>query len=75
MVLADNDRSIVRLVAYCVTAKPVSSVELREQVGKELPDYMVPALFVFLEAIPLTPNGKIDKRALPALVDTACDVR
>jgi amino acid adenylation domain-containing protein len=66
VVLAANDRSNVRLVAYCVSTQPVSSVQLREHVSKELPDYMVPALFVFLDAIPLTPNGKIDKRTLAA---------
>ena len=66
VVLAANDRSSVRLVAYCVSTQPVSSVQLREHVSKALPDYMVPALFVFLDAIPLTPNGKIDKRALTA---------
>ena len=68
VVLADNDRSNVKLVACCVATQPVAAVELREQVGQALPDYMVPALFVFVESIPLTPNGKIDKRALQALV-------
>lgn len=67
VVLANQDASLARLVAYCVTVAPVSSMELREHVSQELPDYMVPAMFIFLEAIPLTPNGKIDKRALPAI--------
>ncbi|MBU6960915.1 amino acid adenylation domain-containing protein [Pseudomonas sp. CVAP len=66
--LAVNDSSIVKLVAYCISIEPVSSVELREYVSNRLPEYMVPALFVFLDAIPLTPNGKIDKRALPLIV-------
>ncbi|RWU21438.1 antibiotic biosynthesis protein [Pseudomonas alkylphenolica] len=70
VVLANNDSAMLRLVAYCVAAEPVTPVELREALSGELPDYMVPALFVFLDAIPLTPNGKIDKRALPAPVDT-----
>jgi len=69
VVLADHDRSNVKLVACCVCAEPVSSGELREHVGRQLPDYMVPALFVFVERIPLTPNGKIDRRALQLLVD------
>ena len=34
-----------------------------------LPDYMVPAMFLFVPGIPLTPNGKVDKRALPAVFD------
>jgi len=67
VVLANHATSLARLVAYCVATTPVSSSELRDHVGKELPDYMVPALFVFLDAIPLTPNGKIDRRALPSV--------
>ena len=69
VVLANHDSATVRLVAYCVCQAPVSSAQLREALASQLPDYMVPALFVFVEAIPLTPNGKIDKRALPALSD------
>lgn len=71
VILANQDGSNLKLVAYCVSTIPVSSVELREYIGGELPDYMVPALFVFLDAIPLTPNGKIDKRALPPVAGSA----
>jgi amino acid adenylation domain-containing protein len=56
-----------RLVAYVVSrpgAKP-SRGELRAFIQPKLPDYMVPAQFVWLEQMPLTPNGKIDRRALP----------
>jgi amino acid adenylation domain-containing protein len=70
VILANNDSSSVRLVAYCVSTTPVSSTELREHVTRQLPEYMVPAVFVFLDAIPLTPNGKIDKRALPPIAGT-----
>lgn len=67
VVIANQDTSLARLVAYCVAATPVSTTELRDHLSNELPDYMVPALFIFLDAIPLTPNGKIDKRALPSI--------
>lgn len=55
-----------RLVGYVVTATPSPAVsELREHLRKKLPDYMVPAAFVFLDKLPLTNNGKVDRQALP----------
>jgi amino acid adenylation domain-containing protein/non-ribosomal peptide synthase protein (TIGR01720 family) len=58
-----------QLAAYLVTAagaeKPNVS-ELRAYLKEKLPEYMVPAVYTFLEAMPLTPNGKVDRRALPA---------
>ena len=62
--LADDKR----LVAYIVTSrKPSPAVEeLRLFLLEQLPSYMVPSFFVFLDAMPVTPNGKIDRRALPA---------
>ncbi|MGH7830378.1 MAG: non-ribosomal peptide synthetase, partial [Candidatus Binatia bacterium] len=67
-VLGQQKRSDdTQLVAYFVPAtKPGPSVsELRRFLREKLPDYMVPAAFVMLDEIPLTPNGKIDRRALP----------
>jgi acyl carrier protein len=56
-----------RLVSYIVSRQNQGPTvdELRNFLGKKLPSYMVPSTFIFLKAIPLTPNGKIDRKALP----------
>ncbi|MBK9049054.1 MAG: amino acid adenylation domain-containing protein [Bacteroidetes bacterium] len=57
-----------KLVAYVVN-KPgnlLDAVLLRDYLKQEIPDYMIPASFVFLESMPLTVNGKIDRKSLPA---------
>jgi amino acid adenylation domain-containing protein len=56
-----------RIVAYIVAAEPAPTIDdLRAYLQAKLPDYMVPAAFVIQDAFPLTPSGKIDRRALPA---------
>jgi amino acid adenylation domain-containing protein/non-ribosomal peptide synthase protein (TIGR01720 family) len=56
------------LVAWVETAPGVvSAAELRELLRGRLPEHMVPSAFGFLESMPLTPNGKVDRRALAAL--------
>ncbi len=62
-----------RLVAYLVPVSAGAQLDLagmRAHLGQRLPDYMVPAQMISLPAMPLTPNGKIDRNALP-LVDVA----
>jgi amino acid adenylation domain-containing protein len=55
-----------RLTAYVVGRNgALNPSELRESLRAKLPDYMVPAAFVALEVLPMTPNGKVDRKALP----------
>ncbi|WP_420895000.1 AMP-binding enzyme, partial [Sorangium cellulosum] len=57
-----------RLVAYLVArdAAQPSVAELRNHLQGELPDYMIPAGFMWIDALPLSFNGKVDRKALPA---------
>jgi amino acid adenylation domain-containing protein len=62
------------LVAYLIARQgqaPIAS-ELRAYLKEQLPDYMVPAAFVKMDAFPVTPNGKLDRRALPAPDEECC---
>ncbi|MFP2913021.1 condensation domain-containing protein, partial [Pyxidicoccus sp. 3LFB2] len=62
--VAREDNGLKRLVAYFEGQAPVA--ELRASLKQRLPEYMVPAAFVRLEALPLTANGKVDRKALPS---------
>ncbi|AUY52498.1 non-ribosomal peptide synthetase [Streptomyces sp. CB01881] len=59
---------VVRLVAFGVWGAGVGEGELRAHCAGLLPEYMVPSVFVGLERLPLTGNGKVDRRALPEVV-------
>jgi amino acid adenylation domain-containing protein len=61
----ENDRGDKYLVAYIVAEEELNGGELRKYLEKKLPDYMIPSFFVQLEKIPLTLNGKVDRKALP----------
>jgi len=66
VVVREDETGNKRLVAYLVSDEDVAGVpEIRKYILERLPEYMVPALFVRLEALPLTPNGKVDRRRLP----------
>jgi len=60
--------AVARLVAYCVPAGDgsLSENDINEFLRSNLPDYMVPAVIITLESLPLTTNGKVDRAKLPA---------
>ena len=69
VILREDSPSNKQLVAYVVASNDASSElvpQLRHYLQARLPDYMMPSAFVLLEALPLTPNDKVDRRALPA---------
>ncbi|TAF08889.1 MAG: amino acid adenylation domain-containing protein, partial [Nostocales cyanobacterium] len=68
VVVREDEPGNKRLVAYVVSNTGITptSAELRQFLGEQLPSYMIPSVFVSLQSLPLTSNGKIDRRALPA---------
>ncbi|HEX8905884.1 MAG TPA: amino acid adenylation domain-containing protein, partial [Longimicrobiaceae bacterium] len=64
-----------RLVAYYLADEPVAVDALKAHLAERLPEYMVPAAYVWMEAYPLTPNGKTDRKAFPAPGDDAYAAR
>lgn len=60
----DNQRLVAYIVVKQAQARPTAT-ELRDLLRSRLPDYMVPAMFVVLADLPITPNGKVDRAALP----------
>jgi len=67
VVAQQNNSGEDRLVAYitCSSQRNANINELRNFLKVKLPDYMIPSVFIKLEALPLMPNGKVDRRALP----------
>lgn len=62
-----DENDLAYLVAYYVRNGEVSVDEIRAEMAKKLPEYMMPEFFVELNFIPLTPNGKVDNKALPVV--------
>ena len=54
-----------RLIAYIIAANAVDETDLQLKLKEQLPNYMVPTYYVTLDAMPMTPSGKIDRKALP----------
>jgi hypothetical protein len=73
VVAYEDDGGDKRLVAYLVAREEqtLSTSELRRFVQDKLPDYMVPSTFMFLEALPLSTNGKVNRQSLP-LPNVSC---
>ena len=67
VVSEENPRGERVLVAYVASKELLGEDDLRQFVGRQVPDYMLPARFVVLEDLPLNANGKIDLQALPEL--------
>jgi amino acid adenylation domain-containing protein len=69
----EDKKGLKSLVGYYVPQNPLSSpeeqnafnAEIRQFLTEKLPAYMIPSLFIKLDALPLTPNGKVDRKALP----------
>ena len=65
VIAKDDPQGGKYLVAYLAAERELTVAKLREYLAQELPDYMLPSYFVMLERMPLTPNGKVDRKALP----------
>lgn len=63
------------LIAYIVTEEELTLTALRDYLAEKVPDYMIPAQFAVLDQIPLTQNGKVDRRALPEVEGIALEAR
>lgn len=70
LVTVAESEGMKRLIAYlqCEPTAGITEVEIRKYLGKNLPEYMVPSAFVMMDSFPMTANGKIDRKALPAPV-------
>ena len=79
VVAREDEPGDKRLVAYYTVSgaqeESTGAGELRGWLSEKLPEYMVPAAYVRMEAMPLTPNGKLDRKALPAPEGEAYGVR
>ncbi|RYD87057.1 MAG: type I polyketide synthase, partial [Sphingobacteriales bacterium] len=68
VVIAQEDQTAERrLLAYVVVNKAIANGAIRQYLASKLPEYMLPSLFVQMASLPLTANGKVDKKALVTL--------
>ncbi|MNU85286.1 Enterobactin synthase component F [compost metagenome] len=64
-IVSEQNKADVQLVAYLQTTAPVDIEQLKKQLAKQLPAYMVPTHYMLVEQFPLSHNGKLDRKALP----------
>ncbi|WP_159413184.1 phosphopantetheine-binding protein, partial [Ruminiclostridium josui] len=67
VIAREDSKGEKAIFAYMVSAEKIDSEEIRSIIAKSLPDYMIPAYLMQLDYIPLNRNGKVDKKALPAI--------
>lgn len=67
VIARDTGNGEKALCAYIVSAAEINTLEIREQIKKDLPAYMVPSYIAKIDSIPLTKNGKLDRNALPEI--------
>ncbi|QQD80611.1 amino acid adenylation domain-containing protein [Bacillus siamensis] len=65
VIAREDENGDKELYAYFVASRPYHVSEMKEKLSDQLPNYMIPSYFKQLEKMPLTPNGKIDRKALP----------
>ncbi|HEX8088681.1 MAG TPA: amino acid adenylation domain-containing protein, partial [Blastocatellia bacterium] len=67
VIALEDTPGLKRLIAYVVSNQPEFSVsEMRSYLREKLPEYMIPSAFVIMDKLPLSPNRKVDRKALPA---------
>lgn len=71
LVMTRTDEAGTQLIAYFCSSKNITTEILRQHLSSMLPEYMVPAVYVELATMPSTPNGKLDRNALPAPSSTS----
>ncbi|MDX2541684.1 non-ribosomal peptide synthetase [Streptomyces sp. WI04-05B] len=69
VVVGEDRTGVRRLVGYLVGPDTLTGIDMRAYAAERLPGHMVPEAFVVLDALPMTPNGKLDRAALPAPPD------
>ncbi|MGE5342713.1 MAG: non-ribosomal peptide synthase/polyketide synthase [Candidatus Omnitrophota bacterium] len=70
VIVKEDDMGNKNLCAYMIADREFTASEIREYLSGELPDYMIPSYFVYLNQIPVTANGKINIKALPDPYET-----